>query len=130
MIRVITLLVSFLLAAFFGFVGYNKAFASLSDLARYRSWTIWIPVLLGRMVGWSEMACAIGLVSGASSRCIPIARISAGILIANQLCAAAVHASHGELKALPQNAVLILLLALVAAQRSRPILPKNRKGPS
>jgi len=127
--RLIVLLVSLLLAAFFGFVGYNKAFASLSDLARYGSWTIWIPAALGRIVGWSEMACAVALASGIVRRFIPVARASAGVLIANQFCAAAVHASHGELKALPQNAVLILLLARVASYRPRLTPPDDQKGP-
>jgi predicted tellurium resistance membrane protein TerC len=112
-----------LLAAFFAFVGFNKAFASIADLARYGAWTIWLPEALGRAVGWSEMGCAVGLLGALAPRFRTIARIAAAILILNQLVAAATHAAHGETGALPQNAVLIALLALVAAL----LPPSNRK---
>jgi hypothetical protein len=102
------------LAAFFGFVGWNKAFAPLDDLARYHAWTVYLPEWLGRLVGWSEMLLAAGLLLILVPARRSLARIAALALIANQLCAAAVHALHGETAALPQNAVLIALLALAA----------------
>lgn len=106
--RIAGLILSLPLAAFFAFVGWNKAFASLADLAKYGAWTVHLPEPVGRGVGWSEMACAIALL-------VPRARpIAALLLIANQLAAAAVHLAHGETGALPQNAVLILLLASIA----------------
>src|ERR1044071_9408346 len=89
-LRIASALISILLAAFFGFVGFNKAFAPLADLARYGSWTIWIPETLGRAVGWSEIACALALLVGIARR--PIGRAGAWILVLNQICAAAVHA--------------------------------------
>ena len=103
------------LAAFFGFVGYNKAFAPLTDLQRYGAWTIWLPETVGRLVGWSEMACAAGLLLALPAPTRAIARLAAIVLIVNQLAAAAVHAVHGETGALPQNLILIALLGLVAA---------------
>ncbi|MFM5948597.1 MAG: DoxX family protein [Novosphingobium sp.] len=102
------------LAAFFGFVGWNKAFAPLEDLARYHAWTVYLPEWLGRMVGWSEMLLALTLLLVFLPARHGIARIAALALIANQLGAATVHAFQGEAAALPQNAVLIALLALVA----------------
>lgn len=103
-----------LLAAFFAFVGWSKATAPLDELARYHAWTVYLPEWLGRLVGWSELALALGLLT------VPFAKVrcaaggGAVLLIANQACAAAVHALHGEAAALPQNAVLMLLLAFVA----------------
>lgn len=115
--------VAVLLAAFFGFVGYNKAFASIADLTHYGAWTIWVPEALGRAVGWSEMGCAVGLLGALAPRFRTIARIAAAILIVNQLAAAATHAAHGETGALSQNAMLIAFLALVATL----LPPSNRK---
>lgn len=86
------------LAAFFAFVGWNKAFAPLADLARHGAWTVHLPQWLGRAVGGSELACAALLL----------------VLVANQACAAAVHLAHGEAAALPQNAVLMALLIALA----------------
>ena len=105
-----------LLAAFFSFVGWNKAFAALADLARYGAWTVWLPEWLGRLVGWSEMACAVALLTIFVPGRERIARAAAAILAANQVVAAAMHLVHAELGALPQNAVLVaLLLGVVLA---------------
>jgi uncharacterized membrane protein YphA (DoxX/SURF4 family) len=101
-------MLALLLAAFFGFVGWNKAFASLTQLATYGAWTVHLPEVIGRAVGWSELVCAAALL-------VPRTRMwSALLLIANQFAAAAVHFTQGELAALPQNAVLVALLAIVA----------------
>lgn len=107
------------LALFFGFVGWNKAFASLEDLARHGAWTVHLPEGLGRAVGISEILLAIGLPALLLPGRERLARWSAVLLIANQSCAALVHAVQGETAALPQNAVLIVLLGLVAAAANR-----------
>jgi hypothetical protein len=109
------------LTAFFCFVGWNKAFATLAALARYGAWTVWLPESLGRLVGWSEMACAIALLAVLVRGRERLASVAAAILIANQAVAAAMHFTHGELRALPQNAVLVgLLLGVIfAAERLR-----------
>ena len=105
-----------LLAAFFCFVGWNKAFDTLADLARYGAWTVWLPEWLGRLVGWSEMGCAVALLAILVPGRERIARAGGAILVANQLVAAAMHFAHGELRALPQNAVLVaVLLGVVLA---------------
>lgn len=102
------------LALFFGFVGWNKAFAALSELARYGAWTVHLPEWLGRLVGWSEMILAACLLMIFLRQKRPLVRLAALLLIANQVCAALVHVAHGETGALPQNAVFIVALAAVA----------------
>ena len=125
--RMFAAMVALLLAAFFLFVGWNKAFASLADLARYHAWTIYIPESLGRFVGWSEMLLAIGLVAGLLPDRHRIVVWAAGLLILNQIIAATIHLAHGEMSALPQNAVLIALLGLVAWRAPAPIKSHTQK---
>lgn len=115
LIIVIAALTSLLLAAFFGFVGWSKTTASLEELARHQAWTVYLPEWLGRIVGVSEVILALGLVAMLVPARRALAQWSALLLILNQVCAAAVHAWQGETAALPQNAVLIGLLAVVAA---------------
>lgn len=107
------ILLSLPLAAFFGFVGWMKTSAPVATLAQHGAWTARIPEPLGRAVGVSEIVCALLLVGLLPGR-TRIGAAAALVLIANQGVAAAVHASAGEGHALPQNAVLIAALALVA----------------
>ena len=102
-----------LLAAFFAFVGWNKAFAPLTELARHHAWTVLLPDWLGRLIGWSEMALVAGMLGAAALRHARLAGGSALVLVANQLAAAVVHLANGEAAALPQNALLIALLLIV-----------------
>ncbi len=111
--RVASLAIAALLALFFAFVGGNKAFAPLADLARHGAWTVHLPEALGRVVGWSEMILAAALL-------VPRTRVGAALaLVVNQIVATGVHLAHGETAALPQNAVLIAALGLVAALSRR-----------
>jgi hypothetical protein len=105
--------VALLLAAFFAFVGYHKAFAPLAELAQHRVWTLALPEWLGRTIGWSELLLAAILLSIAVPRLRAWAGTAALLLVINQLAAAAVHWSRAETDALPQNAVLVALLVLV-----------------
>lgn len=114
LIVVIAALAALLLGAFFGFVGWSKATAPLAELARHHAWTIYLPEWLGRLVGISEVILALGLLAMLVPARRAVARWSTLLLIANQVCAGAVHAWQGEFAALPQNAVLIGLLVLVA----------------
>jgi len=115
LIVAISPLAALLLAAFFGFVGWSKATVPLVELARYHAWTVFLPEWLGRLVGISEVILAAGLLAVLVPPRRALAGWSALLLIFNQLAAAIVHAWHGEVAALPQNGVLIALLALVAA---------------
>ncbi|WP_294262922.1 DoxX family protein [uncultured Sphingomonas sp.] len=108
------ILLSLPLAAFFAFVGWMKASAPVETLAQHGAWTVRIPEPLGRAVGVSEIVCALLLLGGLLPGRARVGAASAMILIVNQMIAAAVHASAGEGHALPQNAVLIAALALVA----------------
>jgi len=110
LIAALRVVLALVLAAFFAFVGWNKAFASLADLARYGSWTVHLPEVPGRLVGGSEMLLAAGLLAGMRPGWRRIGWIAALALVANQLVAALVHARHGETGALPQNAVLVAML--------------------
>ncbi len=123
--RALIAVLCLLLAAFFAFVGWNKAFAPLADLAKYGAWTVHLPELAGRLVGWSEMASAALLLIAPFNLSRPLARVAALALVANQLVAGAFHLARAETGALPQNAALILMLILLAwlagrAERSIP----------
>lgn len=97
------------LVALFAFVGWYKAFALIPDLAAHHAWTVWLPESLGRLVGWSEMACALTLIGVVHSRTRPFAVVAAIVLVANQMVAALFHVLHAEQASLPQNAVLTAL---------------------
>lgn len=112
--RIILAALSLPLAAFFAFVGWHKAFAPQAELIRHHSWTIWLPEWLGKIIGWSELACAFALLLGQYPRWNATARWAALVLIANQCVAAVIHFAHGEANSLPQNIVLALMLAAVA----------------
>ena len=112
-----------LVGAFFGFVGAMKSFAPPTALAEHHAWTMWLPAVLGRAVGASELLCAAGLIVPILWRRRQAAqRLAAWTLLANQGVAAAFHSAHGEFGALPQNALLSALLLFVAlAGRPKPI---------
>ena len=109
--RLLATILSLLLAAFFAFVGWHKSVDSLADLARYHAWTVHLPEWAGRLVGWSELACAAALIIGLLRQ--RLGRLAALALVVNQLAAAAVHAGVGEAAALPQNALLITMALAV-----------------
>lgn len=111
-------LLALLLAGFFGFVGWNKAFASLADLAPHHAWTVHLPEWLGRLVGWSEMVLAAGLLLAPVPASRREGQICALALVINQAAALLVHLVYNEAAALPQNALLItMLLGLRALTR-------------
>ncbi len=106
------------LATFFAFVGYYKAFAPLAELAKHNAFTVHLPELLGRGIGWIEIACALALLAGIVWHRAGPAQFAAALFqIAEQGLSSVIHAQHGEEAMLPQNALLVLLLALVAATR-------------
>lgn len=113
------LLLAWPLAAFFAFVGWYKAFASMAELASHGAWTSHVPTWIGRPMGWTELAGAAAMavaaipVAGRFAR--PAAAILAAWLAASQIVSAAVHVTHGEGGALPQNLVLFVTLLAVAA---------------
>jgi len=102
-----------LMAAFFGFVGYFKALGPWDVLVEHRAWVTQLSPGLARAVGWSEIVLGLLLLTVAFPRLRLVALGSAVLLVANQLAASLVHYSRQEFDALPQNAVIILLLALI-----------------
>lgn len=102
------------LAAFFGFVGWYKAFAPLAELAAHNAYTVHLPVLLGRALGWFEMAGALALALGLLLlRLILAQRMFALALAAEQIGSTWIHWHHGELGMIAQNSLLIAALATI-----------------
>lgn len=124
--KMMGVVVSCLLAFFFLFVGYMKAFAPLAELMQHHAWTVYLPEPIGRAIGWSEIGCGILLLIGIAR---PTAgRIGAVALLLNQMVAAAVHGWMGEVHSLPQNAVIILICVLILALQScRRIMGTDRE---
>jgi uncharacterized membrane protein YphA (DoxX/SURF4 family) len=116
---------SCLLALFFLFVGYMKAFAPLAELMQHHAWTVYLPEPVSRAVGWSEMGGALLLLIGIARP--TAARVGAVALLLNQMVAAAMHGWMGEVQSLPQNAVIVLICALILAlQSSHRIMETDR----
>jgi hypothetical protein len=119
-LQVLSWIASILLAAFFAFVGYWKAFGPIEALAEHHAWVAGWPSWFARTVGWSELACAAALVAAAVAGLRSLAFWTAIILIVNQLAALAVHASRDEAAAAgPQNLVILAMLSLIALQAHR-----------
>jgi uncharacterized membrane protein YphA (DoxX/SURF4 family) len=108
------------LAAFFGFVGFYKAFAPIAELARHSAFTVHLPEALGRSVGWVEMVCALALMAGLVWRRAAPAQVAAALFQAvMQGISSIIHVQHGEQHMLGQNAAIVALLLLVAVTRAR-----------
>lgn len=104
-----------ILAAFFAFVGWHKAFASQADLELHHAWTAYVPWWIGRPWGWVELAGAVALLAGAvTPRAWPWTWPFAAILAASQTWSSVIHLQHGQTDALPQNLILFVVLVLIA----------------
>lgn len=110
---VILVILTLLLGGFSAFVGWNKALAPLEVLREHSAWTIHLPVLLGRLVGWLEMASVAAL---AAALLVPrLARwglAGAAWISANHIVAAGFHVAYAEWHTLTQSAVVITLCVL------------------
>lgn len=114
MIALVALVIlTLLLGGFSAFVGWNKAMSPLEVLREHSAWTIHLPVLLGRIVGWLEMASVAAL---ATALVVPrLARwglAGAAWISANHIVAAGFHVAYAEWHTLTQSAVVITLCAL------------------
>ncbi|MBU6267055.1 MAG: DoxX family protein [Sphingomonadales bacterium] len=123
--RLLVALAGLPVAAFFGFVGWYKAFAPLAELQAHHAWTAHVPGWIGRPIGWSELAGAAGLVAGLFPAAWRWTRIAALWLAATQVPSSVIHWLHGETGELPKNLTLIAVLCLVAclARRPKPVPP-------
>lgn len=103
-----------LLAAPFLMAGAMKTFSGLPALEAAMPWVHDLPHLV-RFIGVSELAGGIGLVVPAATRIKPFLTPLAAIgLLTIMVLAALFHMSRGEFSAVPVNAALGALAALVA----------------
>ena len=101
------------LGAFSAFVGWNKAFAPLDVLRQHSAWTIHLPEMLGRAVGWLELAAVAALVLGlALPRFARWGLAGAAWISANHAVAGVVHVIHEEWHTLTQTGVVLVLCAI------------------
>lgn len=109
------------LGAFSLFVGYNKALAPLDVLREHSAWTIHLPDVLGRVIGWAEIVAAALLILGLfTGRLARWGSWAAVWITANHMVAAVVHVLHREWHTLTQSAVVIALcLVMVWLYRRR-----------
>jgi DoxX-like family len=118
---IVLAVIAIALGAFSLFVGYNKAMAPLAVLREHSAWTIHLPVLLGRTVGWLEIVAAAVLILGLFLR--PLVRWGSWAAVwitLNHAAAAVVHVIHAEWHTLTQSGVVIALcLAMVWLYRLR-----------
>ena len=110
-----------LLAAFYGFAGFNKVSQTMESLgAMGMSYATDFPELLTRFIGTMEILGAIGIILPALTRIMPrltpLAALGFSVI---QVLAMGVHLSRGELGVLPMNLVLLALSLFVLWGRER-----------
>ena len=126
--RVLMAVLAIPLAAFFGFVGFYKVFAPLSELLAHNAWTAHVPAWIGRPIGGTEMAGALALLAGLHPAAWRFARLSAAWLAATQIPSSLIHWTHGEQGELPKNLLIFVALCLVA-WLARPVTPAKETLP-
>lgn len=111
--RILIAAIALILAAFFAFVGWHKAFSSSEMLAQHGAYTVHLPDWLGRIAGFTEMVCAAALLFGIVPRWSWAAMAGAGYVFCSQILAGAVHIAHDETGALPANVRWMVLAAVL-----------------
>ena len=108
--------VAVLLAALYGFAGFNKVTQTIPALsAMMGAWPAALPEWAVRTIGSLEIAGAVGLILPALTRILPkLTPIAAACFVLVQIGAMITHISLGEANVLPVNIVLLLLAAFVA----------------
>lgn len=103
-----------LLAVLYLLAGATKASRPIESLGKSMSWARDIPPALVRFIGAAEVLGAIGLVLPEITGILPWLTPAAAVgLVVVQVSAALFHASRRETSALPANAVLLVLAAIV-----------------
>lgn len=106
-------ILTLLLGGFSAFVGWHKSTAPLEILRENSAWTIHLPVMLGRLVGWLELAAVAALVVALLvPRMARWGLIGAAWISANHVVAAGFHIAYAEWHTLTQSGVVITLCAL------------------
>jgi ABC-type cobalamin transport system permease subunit len=116
-------LLTLLLAAFHGFVGWHKAFSPYAVLVEHRAWTMHLPIWLGKLVGWTELVLTVALLAALLRSSLARIGIWACLgFIGLELVSSVTHYVTHDGGSLLQNAVSIALTAMLAwlhARRSR-----------
>lgn len=108
--QVALVLLALPIAVFSLFVGFNKALAPMNVLVEHLAWTIHLPVMVGKAVGWLEMLAASVLILSLRVKRLRRAGFYAAAWIAlNHSVAAIVHVSAREWSTLSQSAFVIPL---------------------
>jgi putative oxidoreductase len=110
-----------LLAFMFGFAGFLKSTAPISQLVQNGiTWAPDLPEALVRFIGISELAGALGLILPAATRILPwLTPLAALGLTVVMLLATAFHLARGEMMNVPVTLLLGLIAATIAWGRSR-----------
>ncbi len=107
-----------LLALAYLLAGVPKATWPITALSKRVSWIGTVPAGLVRFIGVAEVLGALGLILPMLTNVLPWLTVAAAIgLIVLQVCAALFHVSRGEARAVPANAVLLLLALFVVIGR-------------
>lgn len=104
-----------LLGAFHGFVGWHKAFSPYEELVKHSAWTIHLPIWLGKLVGWTELALTAALLVALLRPAL--ARLglwACAAFVALELVSSVTHYATQDGGSLGQNAVSVALTAVLA----------------
>jgi len=113
-------LLTILICGFSLFVGYNKALAPYAVLVEHSAWTIHLPVMLGKTLGWVEMlAASIGILALPFPRYARAGTLAVAWIGLNHAVAAVFHIANKEWHTLPQSAVMITLCLIAVALYAR-----------
>jgi ABC-type antimicrobial peptide transport system permease subunit len=113
--RLLLVALTLLLCAFHGFVGWHKAFSSHAELVQHTAWTMHLPIWLGKLVGWLEMGLTAALLAALLRP--SLARLgvwSCVAFVVLELVSAATHQLMRDGASLAQNALTVVLTALLA----------------
>ena len=108
-----------LLAAFFLLAGINHGLKPIAEAAQSSPWITGIPVWLARVIGFAELAGAVGVVLPAATRVLPwLTPLAAAGLAVIMALAVPFHVMRGEASVVAFNIVPLLLAVFVAWGRS------------
>ncbi|WP_353227805.1 DoxX family protein [Novosphingobium sp.] len=126
--RALLVMLALPIAAFSLFVGYNKALAPMAVLVEHLAWTIHLPMVVGRAIGWLELAAATVLIASLVLRRLTRAGLyAAGWIALNHGIAACVHVGAREWSTLTQSAVVIPLCVLLVWLCLRRVQPSTAR---